>query len=74
MENPTSIIRLIIIKKLIFALALLLLIGCSQKTESNSGDGTPIDTYRQGIDRAQEVKQKSDERAKYLDSISQGDQ
>jgi PBP1b-binding outer membrane lipoprotein LpoB len=52
----------------------LLLAGCSQKTENNSSHGTPIDTYRQGIDRAQEVRQKSDERAKNLDSISQGDQ
>jgi uncharacterized protein YcfL len=61
-------------KKLIIVLPLLLLIGCGQKTESNSGDATPIDTYRQGIDRAQEVKQRSDERAKTVDTLSQGNQ
>ena len=62
-------------KRLIFIIPLFLLMaGCGKKTENNSSDGTPIDTYRQGIDRAQEVKKKSDERAKNLDSISQGDQ
>ncbi len=62
-------------KRLIYAVPLfLLMVGCAKKTENNPGDDTPIDTYRQGIDRAQEVKQKSEERAKNLDSISQGDQ
>lgn len=61
--------RLICIISLFFLLA-----GCGKKTENNSSDGTPIDTYRQGIDRAQEVKQRSDERAKTVDSLSQGDQ
>ncbi|HBZ85781.1 MAG: hypothetical protein A2502_01425 [Candidatus Edwardsbacteria bacterium RifOxyC12_full_54_24] len=59
---------------IIILFAFMILAGCAKKTESNSGDNMPIDTYRQGIDRAQEVKQKSDERAKNLDSISQGDQ
>jgi len=62
-------------KRLILAIPLfLLLVGCAKKTENNSSESTPIDTYRQGIDRAQEVQQKSSERAKNLDSISQGDQ
>ncbi|MBU1356269.1 MAG: hypothetical protein KJ620_06840 [Candidatus Edwardsbacteria bacterium] len=62
-------------KQLIYAITLFLLMtGCAKKTENDSSGDTPIDTYRQGIDRAQEVKQKSDERAKNIDSISQGDQ
>ncbi|MDQ7799072.1 MAG: hypothetical protein RDU76_09065 [Candidatus Edwardsbacteria bacterium] len=62
-------------KRLIFTVPLFLLMaGCAQKTENNSSPGTPMDTYRQGIDRAQEVKQQSDERAKNLDSVSRGDQ
>lgn len=62
-------------KQFIYAITLFLLMtGCAKKTENNSSDGTPLDTYRQGIDRAQEVQQKSNERAKNLDSISQGDQ
>jgi len=62
-------------KRTIFVLPLMLvLISCGKKTESKSDEGTPIDTYRKGIDRAQEVQQKSVERAKSLDSISQCDQ
>lgn len=62
-------------KNLIFVLPLMLvLIGCDKKTKNDSSGDMPIDTYRKGIDRAQEVQQKSSERAKTLDSISQGDQ
>lgn len=60
-------------ERLIYAVPLfLLLTGCAKKTENNPGDGTPIDNYRQGIDRAQEVQQKSTEWVKNIDSISQG--
>jgi len=62
-------------KKVIYILPLtLILIGCGKKTESKSDEGTPIDTYRKGIDRAREVQQKSVEQSKAMDSISQGDQ
>lgn len=58
-------------KRFIFVLPLLLLLGCGKKTEHNAGDETPIDTYRKGIDRTREVQQKSVERSKTLDSLSQ---
>ena len=61
-------------KRLIYAVPLFLLMaGCAKKTENNSSGDTPIDTYRKGIDRAQEVQQKSNERNKTLDSIYQGE-
>jgi hypothetical protein len=62
-------------RRLIFALPLLLLLGCGDRNERGGSDeGTPIDTYRKGIDRSREVQQKASERAKNLDSLSQGDQ
>ncbi len=62
-------------KRLICAISLVLLLaGCSRKTENKTREVIPQDPYRKGIERAREVQKKTVERAETIDSLSQGEQ